>query len=127
MKRGISEKRDVVRKSADILPRTGGDDAVDELTAQAFIHDLQQSGSKIPSQLQAHISGLVTAAEVVLEQVPDHSSTYVVTDTELRGIVARALNKGAAIAGLEIASAQLQAQSLEQAFHASDSDHGSAA
>lgn len=118
--------REILKQSADVLPRTGGNhEVIPEQVASAYMLDLERSGSEIPQHIRSHLSTIVTAIEADLEPVPGTEQTFVITENELRGALARAMIKGAAIAGLDITAAQQSVDALEQSILGTD--HGTAA
>ena len=118
--------RESLKQSADALPRTGGSqEVIPQQAASAYMLDLERSGSEIPQHIKSHLGTIVTAIEANLEPVPGSEHTFVITENELRGALARAMIKGAAIAGLDISTAQQSVDALEQSILGTD--HGTAA
>jgi hypothetical protein len=104
-----------LRGSAKRLPHTGQQPVLlAETAASAVFFDLEQTHSAIPSAIEGLTKLITTRSIKKLEPLPGHQDTYVITGTELRGVIARSAIAGAAQAVIAIAESKHEIMVLER-------------
>src|SRR4030088_3405727 len=75
---------------------------LDEKSALATLAHLKATGSAVPERLEAHYSPLMQTITQELPRDPARDNALVVTERQLRGIIARAVITGASQVAYDI-------------------------
>jgi hypothetical protein len=102
-----------VQANIEALPHVGTDgQAITHDAALAAFLKITAMRSGLSANVSSHNASLLEGAVSCLEPVPDQSDTYVITRTELNGIIAKAGIMGAMQAASDIGQGLIETREL---------------